>query len=219
MKCLEINDEVIKKIAADIDIFENDSLEEHEQACYESDTVDLRPELHFHDKIHSILKQIVREWSEEGEEERRCSFGPIIKEIDSRFNGYNPSSIKILVPGAGLGRLAFEIARRGYSCQGNEYSLFMLFTSNFILNKALNKAQFTIYPYLHCSSNNYSVYDQTRSIQFPDISLCNINADFSMIAGNFIEVYGNQANSWDCICTCKWFLNLFLSNINLIHIL
>jgi len=43
--------------------------------------------------------------------------------------------IQILVPGAGLGRLAFEIARRGYSCQGNEFSLFMLFASNFVLNR------------------------------------------------------------------------------------
>ena len=43
--------------------------------------------------------------------------------------------VQVLVPGAGLGRLAFEIAKRGYSCQGNEFSLFMLFASNFVLNK------------------------------------------------------------------------------------
>lgn len=46
-----------------------------------------------------------------------------------------PQDTKILVPGAGLGRLAFEIARRGYTCQGNEFSLFMLFASNFVLNR------------------------------------------------------------------------------------
>ena len=47
--------------------------------------------------------------------------------------------VQILVPGAGLGRLAFEIAKRGYSCQGNEFSLFMLFASNFVLNKYYSK--------------------------------------------------------------------------------
>ncbi|KAJ8872252.1 hypothetical protein PR048_025854 [Dryococelus australis] len=46
-----------------------------------------------------------------------------------------PANVKVLVPGAGLGRLAFEIARLGYNCQGNEFSLFMLFASNFVLNK------------------------------------------------------------------------------------
>lgn len=43
--------------------------------------------------------------------------------------------IKVLVPGAGLGRLAYELAYRGYSCQGNEFSVFMLFASNFVLNR------------------------------------------------------------------------------------
>ena len=47
----------------------------------------------------------------------------------------DPSKISVLVPGAGLGRLAYEIAKQGYSCQGNEWSLFMLMASNFILNK------------------------------------------------------------------------------------
>ena len=51
------------------------------------------------------------------------------------FDHSDPGEISILVPGAGLGRLAFEIARRGYTCQGNEFSLFMLFASNFVLNK------------------------------------------------------------------------------------
>lgn len=43
--------------------------------------------------------------------------------------------VKVLVPGAGLGRLAWELANLGYTCQGNEFSFFMLLASNFILNK------------------------------------------------------------------------------------
>jgi len=42
--------------------------------------------------------------------------------------------IKILVPGAGLGRLTYELACLGYSCEGNEFSYFMLIASNFVLN-------------------------------------------------------------------------------------
>lgn len=48
------------------------------------------------------------------------------------------SEVKVLVPGAGLGRLAWEIACLGYSCQGNEWSFFMLFSSNFVLNRYKN---------------------------------------------------------------------------------
>ena len=45
------------------------------------------------------------------------------------------SKLSVLVPGAGLGRLAWEIARLGYMCQGNEWSFFMLFSSNYVLNR------------------------------------------------------------------------------------
>ena len=58
----------------------------------------------------------------------------------------NVSDVSVLVPGAGLGRLAYEIARLGYVCQGNEFSLFMLFASNFILNKSVLISR--VYPIL-----------------------------------------------------------------------
>lgn len=53
------------------------------------------------------------------------------------------SEVKVLVPGAGLGRLAWEIACLGYSCQGNEWSFFMLFSSNFVLNRYKNVTKHT----------------------------------------------------------------------------
>ena len=77
----------------------------------------------------------------------------------------------------------------------------MLFASNFILNKAINTAQFTIYPYLHCSVNNYSVYDQARTVTFPDVDLAKIETNLSMVAGNFLEIY-EKPNSWNCVATC-----------------
>lgn len=98
----------------------------------------------------------------------------------------------------------------------------MLFSSNFILNKAPHASQFTIYPYLHTAVNNYSVYDQVRSVSFPgklfflkilkntkihlisdiNISQVNVHNGFSMVGGNFIEIY-DTSNQWDCVATCK----------------
>ena len=103
------------------------------------------------EKIQSTLKQFVRDWSEVGKEEREMSYAPILKELDRlypKINDNNDSGldttgksnslrnkIKILVPGAGLGRLAFDIANNGFECQGNEFSLYMLLGSNYVLNK------------------------------------------------------------------------------------
>lgn len=53
-------------------------------------------------------------------------------------------SVSVLVPGAGLGRLAHEFARRGYNCQGNEWSLFMLIASNFVLNRYVGDVRCTV---------------------------------------------------------------------------
>lgn len=58
-------------------------------------------------------------------------------DIIALFHFRDPSKVNILVPGAGLGRLAWEIAMLGYACQGNEWSFFMLFSSNFVLNRYL----------------------------------------------------------------------------------
>ena len=60
-------------------------------------------------------------------------------------------NLRVLVPGAGLGRLAYDVATLGYllpslihvaftvdvlgfACQGNEFSHYMLLASYFILN-------------------------------------------------------------------------------------
>ena len=62
----------------------------------------------------------MRDWSDEGEEERRQSYEPVIEELE-RLCPVNPDpkgTQKVLVPGAGLGRLTLEIVSRGYGCAG-----------------------------------------------------------------------------------------------------
>jgi carnosine N-methyltransferase len=90
------------------------------------------------DKVITTLKQIVRDWSIDGEQERNVCYRPIINDLNKLYDTIsvdNKKEISVLVPGCGLGRLAYEIAKLGFKCEGNEFSLFMLITSNFILNK------------------------------------------------------------------------------------
>jgi carnosine N-methyltransferase len=90
------------------------------------------------DKLRSTLKQFVRDWSEEGKQERESCYKPMKDALIEYFAAVPPearSNLRILVPGAGLGRLAYDIAKLGFTCQGNEFSHYMLLSSYFILNK------------------------------------------------------------------------------------
>jgi len=114
----------------------------------------------------------------------------------------------VLTPGAGLGRLSWEIAHLGFNSQGNEFSYFMLLASQFILNNDLGIKKLKIHPFILQNSNIIKIEDEVRSIAIPDISPFTIMSpgqnkpDFSMCAGEFVEVYKQQKGRWDCIVTC-----------------
>ncbi|XP_062873897.1 carnosine N-methyltransferase isoform X2 [Trichomycterus rosablanca] len=157
------------------------------------------------DKLKSTIKQFVRDWSDTGRAERDSCYRPIVEEIQRRFppETCDAAEVRILVPGAGLGRLAWEIAHLGYSCQGNEWSFFMLFCSHFVLNRCEQTNDLTLYPWIHQFSNNKLSADQTRAVTFPDVDPQDLppDSDFSMTAGDFLEVY-TDPDTWDCVATC-----------------
>lgn len=114
-----------------------------------------------------------------------------------RFANRDISKIRILVPGAGLGRITYELAYRGYYCEGNEFSLFMLIASNFVLNKCIVENQYTMYPWIHQFVNNLSRKDQVMPVSFPDVSPTKVKpkGGFNMVAGDFLQV--NICNNFE----------------------
>ncbi|XP_033624920.1 carnosine N-methyltransferase-like [Asterias rubens] len=204
--CVEHNNEIIKIIVENTDsMFVNrDDYNGPEKVSKRSKVNNGVGKLDM-EKVLTTVKQFVRDWSQDGISERQACYGPIIDEIQRRFpvEECNRDSVRVLVPGAGLGRLAFEIASLGYSCQGNEFSLFMLFASHFVLNRSVEVDCFTIYPWAHQFSNLRSSSQQIRPVTIPDTDPSGLreDADFSMVAGDFLEVYKKTA-VWDCVATC-----------------
>ncbi|XP_033869820.1 carnosine N-methyltransferase isoform X1 [Acipenser ruthenus] len=200
-RCIDHNQEVLQAIVLNcIHMFENMEYGE------DDDLKKIRPSSTFDmDKLKSTIKQFVRDWSEIGKSERDTCYQPLINEILRIFpkDTCNPRKVKILVPGAGLGRLAWEIAKLGYACQGNEWSFFMLFSSNFVLNRCTKVNDMTLYPWIHQFSNNKQSADQTRPVHFPDVNPQSLphNPEFTMVAGDFLEIY-TKPDTWDCITTC-----------------
>jgi carnosine N-methyltransferase len=107
--------------------------------------------------------------------------------------------------GSGLGRLPWEIGRLGFASQGNEFSFQMLLTSNYIFNVCNKQSTAVkIFPFIHTNSNHVKREHQLRAVKVPnvDISDKNLCSDFSTNAGEFLEVYRNDVEQWDCVATC-----------------
>ena len=81
----------------------------------------------------------------------------------------------------------------------------MLLATEWVLNRA-TKACSEIYPWIHSGSNHLSTNDQLQGFAIPDIDPSDIrpNSDFSMVAGDFLEVYStpNQIDHWSAVTTC-----------------
>jgi len=165
-------------------------------------------------KVRSTLRQFVRDWAAEGECERANSYTPLVEALERHLprpplqNGCYPTdgSAKrwsVLCPGCGLGRLPFDLARRGYAAQGNEFSYQMLLGSHLMLNRSQGKESMVIYPYILSTSNRRQTNDHLRAVKIPDIDEGDMpgNCMLSMAAGEFVEVYKDQAQEWDAVLT------------------
>ncbi|OQR69486.1 UPF0586 protein C9orf41-like [Tropilaelaps mercedesae] len=198
---IDHNAEFLNELTVDIaKMFENQEIHEVDPQIAQ----ELAPTEGDMDKVRTVLKQFCREWSEVGRVEREQSFQPLIRELEKLFPDGVRNEVQVLVPGAGLGRLPFELALRGFACQGNEYSFFMLCASCFMLNRCKQTEMFRIYPYVHQFTNNMRNADQVRSVPIPDVNpaQAGANPNFSMTAGNFVEVYSAQPDMWDAVVTC-----------------
>jgi carnosine N-methyltransferase len=63
-------------------------------------------------RVREVLKHFVRDWSEEGVGEREKIFRPILRVLE-QVPLSKRGEARVLVPGSGLGRLAWEISQLG----------------------------------------------------------------------------------------------------------
>lgn len=181
------------------------------------------------DKVSYVLKNIMRDWSTEGATERDASYRPIIEQLVSHFPQVSaaaaaaaiagrhsaahadqvvlPLGPRVLIPGAGLGRLCLDIAAAGFQAEGNEHSWYMLVASNFLLNCTSRREQLTVHPWSANSNNQRSLDMQFRAVTFPDRLAADApiqEGSLAMTAGDFLEVYGapSMAQQFDAVVTC-----------------
>ncbi|PQE13197.1 hypothetical protein CJF30_00003091 [Rutstroemia sp. NJR-2017a BBW] len=150
------------------------------------------------EKARSTLRQLYRDWSAEGAAERESSYGPVIQALTNEQTYHPTRKLRVLVPGAGLGRLVFDLCMLGFDVEGNEISYHQLLASAYILNFCPEKEYHTLFPWVHSFSNHKTRADHLSSVKIPDIhpgdELQN-NPDagqMSMSASDFLLLYGSR---------------------------
>ena len=71
------------------------------------------------EKLQSTIKQFVREWGAEGAPERECAHRPALDALRMALPGGAARGDRVLLPGSGMGRLAWECANLGYTVPEN----------------------------------------------------------------------------------------------------
>lgn len=124
------------------------------------------------DKARSTIRQLYRDWSTEGLPERHAAFASILKALETHLPASEPdqrSRYPVLVPGAGLGRLVFDICCAGYTVEGNEISYHQILASNYILNFTKKASQHSLYPWALSFSNHIIRANQLQAVGIPDV--------------------------------------------------
>ncbi|KAJ6631322.1 N2227-like protein [Mycena sp. CBHHK59/15] len=140
-------------------------------------------------RVREALKHFVRDWSSDGVRERDKIFTPILDvlrkvEMDER------SSKRVLVPGCGLGRLAWEISELGFQeTTANELSFFMNLAFRFLLSPSSTSAinEHAIHPYAHWFSHQRSGTTLFRPISFPD-AIPRLSSSFQLVEKDFLTL-------------------------------
>jgi len=157
------------------------------------------------DKARSTLKQFVRDWADEGKPERESTYGPLLRQLEAMEpDRARRKGMKVLVPGAGLCRLVYEVCCHGFACQGNEFSVHMLLASYVILNSVQQPYSVEVCPFFTQPNNHLRMDDPLCKFLIPDV-VPNLSmpkdADFSMSAGEFEESYSGaeHTGAWNAV--------------------
>lgn len=162
----------------------------------------------------SLLLHIFRDWSGYCAHVQTDVYTPIVDELLKRMpiqKGRAPPTV--LIPGAGLGRLSYEIALKGYDVESNEYSGVFCTVADWLFNRC--RTQHTVYPLAHVFSENRRASDQYLAVSVPSplpgpaLRKTDTTVRMTMTAGDFVALYnptsgakGPAHRKFDCVVTC-----------------
>jgi SAM-dependent methyltransferase len=153
-----------------------------------------------YDSSNQIVAHLVRDWTILGAKVRHSLYDWCMQQVKRYVS--KPSII--LVPGAGLGRLAFDLAATGYTVEANELSPVMAAAAQGLLQWHVSGK---IYPYLlDRMANEVNANARFRAVSFPDTQVIPSSTSglaLSFTIGDFVgPYYQARSTSFGAIVTC-----------------
>ncbi|GAB0140155.1 hypothetical protein EsHS_00000791 [Epichloe bromicola] len=151
--------------------------------------------------ISQSLKHIVRDWTEEGSRERDGPFACLRGELERLFpeRNINSQDVRILLPGAGLGRLGHDISHLGgFEVTINEWSMYMNAAYRFLEAQTKASSQ-SVHPFIDGWSHHATDENMRRSLLFPDVPID--ERKVLMVEGDFTTEFKNYSGHYDVVLT------------------
>ncbi|KAK4107999.1 N2227-domain-containing protein [Canariomyces notabilis] len=150
--------------------------------------------------VAQALKHFVRDWTVSGVNERDAAFPCIKKALRELFADPRPGPVRVLLPGAGLGRLGHEVAQlRGFEVTNNEWSMYQNVAYRFLENRTAQDTR-TLHPFVDSWSHHRSTADMLRPVIFPDITPS--TAGVVLVEGDFTTIFPDgDTGAFDAVVT------------------
>ena len=124
-----------------------------------------KAETHSYDSATQIWAHIVRDWTVEGKAIRHTLYDWCCQQMET----FCPYRATVLVPGSGMGRLAYDLYQRGYNVEANELSPSMAAAACSVLR---NQISGSFHPYvLDGMANEVDSARRFGSVHFPDVHI------------------------------------------------
>ncbi|KAH6695148.1 N2227-like protein-domain-containing protein [Plectosphaerella plurivora] len=149
--------------------------------------------------VSQSLKHYVRDWSVQGVSEREAAFPCILESLELLFPDRSAGDVKVLLPGAGVGRLGHDVsALGGFEVTSNEWSMYMNVAYRYLeANPNVNTG--LVHPFVDGWSHHTSTADMMREVSFPDAAV-NSSAVL-LVEGDFTRAFDNQKGHYDALVT------------------
>lgn len=157
-----------------------------------------------YDSAAQVIAHLVRDWTTAGTLVRRNLYDWCLQQLDTYHQDRTEAS-PVLVPGAGMGRLAYDLCQKGgYVVEANELSPVMATAAHAILERQMSGI---VHPYImDILSNEVDSNRRYDAVAFPDTAPKTMMAAagrLSFTVGDFVgDYYASQNAAFGAIVTC-----------------